>query len=437
LSGDGSQGPGSTGFRARLAGLTRSRGIRERVLAPMSFDAVMLGMNLVTGVIVARTLGTGGRGELAATLVLVLTATWLFSVGSTEAVSFHQSRKPKDAPRLIGSWLLVVGVASLVGILFMELILPVLFSAQTAAATDLARLYIPLIALSLVIAMFNGVLLGDQDFLGYNVLRASIPIVIAIVYVALLIVDEFTVEAALGANAAATALACTGATIRCLRRHGVSRPDLPLLRESLWYGARAHGGSIAGFVNARLDLLILPAFLSAESVGLYSVATNTTSIIGALTGTVAMFVLPVATRLQHASARAVIRTLHATLAIGFAIAVPMFVLADVGLTLVYGSEFGEAATAMRIMLPGEVLDAGSVVLWAGLLAANRPFLSSAAAGPGAVLTIAGLVLFLESGGINVAATVTSTVYVFVFVISIALYRHVQGLRWRDFIWAPD
>ena len=421
----------------RISRLVRNKALRERILAPMSYDALMLVMNLITGVIVARKLGADGRGQLAATVVLVLTATWLFSVGSTEAISYHHARNKRDAPRLIGSWLAVVGVASVVAILVMELVLPLLFSAQTEAAIDLARVYIPLIAVSLAIAMYNGVLLGDEDFTAYNVLRAVIPVTIAVGYLILLLTDEFTVEGALAANAAGTVLAAAGMAIRCGRRHGIARPDPPLLKRTLWYGIRAHGGSIAGFVNARLDLLILPAFLTAESVGLYSVATNTTSIIGTLTGTVAMFVLPVAARLQQASARTVIKTMQATLLIGLALALPLAALADIALELIYGQEFGEAATAMRIMLPGEVLDACSVVLWAGLLAANRPFLSSAAAGPGAVLTIVGLALFLESGGIDAAAIVTSTVYVFVFVISIALYRHVQRLRWRDFIWAPD
>ena len=422
---------------SRLRLLLRNEALRKRVLAPMSYDALMLVMNLVTGVLVARVLGADGRGQLAATLVLILTATWLFSIGSTEAISYHQAKKPKDAPRLIGSWLAVVGLASVVAISVMELLLPILFSAQTDSAIEVARWYIPLIAISLAIAMYNGVLLGDEDFTAYNVLRAVIPVGIAAGYGILLLFDQFTVEGALVANGAATTVAALGMAWRTGRRHGIARPDIPLLRRTLWYGLRAHGGSIAGFVNARLDLLILPAFLAAESVGLYSVATNTTSIIGTLTGTVAMFVLPVAARRQHGSARTVIKTLQVTLIIGLALAIPLEILAEFGLELVYGEEFGSAATAMRIMLPGEVLDACSVVLWAGLLAANRPFLSSVAAGPGAVLTIVGLLLSLESGGIDAAALVSTSVHIFVFIVSISLYRHVQGLRWREFLLRPS
>ena len=189
-------------------------------------------------------------------------------------------------------------------------------------------------------------------------------------------------------------------------------------------------------VNARLDLLIIPAFLGATSIGLYSVATNTTSVIATLTGTIALFVLPVAARRRKHSARTVIRTLQAVLLIGVAIALPLGVLAAVALEFVYGSEFGAAATSMRILLPGAVLDAGAIVLWSGLLAANRPFLSSLATAPAAALTVGGLLLFLRSGGIEVAAIVTSCAYTTAFVISILLYRHVAELQWRDFLHPP-
>jgi O-antigen/teichoic acid export membrane protein len=426
----------AAGIRRRLMFYARHPGLRERVLAPVSFNVLVLGTNLITGIIVARTLGPAGRGEIAAILVLVFTAAWIFSVGSTNTISYRQSHRPDEAPALIGSWLAIGGVMSLLAIITTELALSTLFGAQTDSAIALARVYILTVSFSLLINVFNGFLLGDQDFLAYNVTRALLPAIVAICYVAFLVTGTFSVEAALAANAAATIVTCGVIVARCIRRHGVQPPRVDLMRQTVWYGLQAHGGSLAGFVNARLDLVIIPAFLAAASVGLYSVATNVASVIATLTGTISMFLLPVAVRRRQAAPRTVIRTLHVTLAIGFAIAVPMAILAEVALRLLYGSDFSGAATALRVMLPGEVLDAGSLVIWAGLLAANKPLLSTAAALPGAVLTVAGLILFLKSGGIVAAAAITSIAYAVVFVISILIYRRVQGLRWRDFVQVP-
>jgi O-antigen/teichoic acid export membrane protein len=207
-------------------------------------------------------------------------------------------------------------------------------------------------------------------------------------------------------------------------------------RETLSFGLKAHMGSVAGLVNARLDLLIVPAFLGAASVGLYSVATNVTSIIITLTATIATIVMPVAARRENQSPRTVIRTFQVVMLIGVAIALPLAAIADFALGIVYGADFESAATALRILLPGIVLDAAAMVLWSGLLAANRPLLSSVAAIPAALITVVGLVLFLEDGGIDVAAIVSTSAYTVVFVISVFLYKHVAKLSWRDFVTPP-
>jgi antigen flippase len=410
--------------------------MRSRVLAPMGFDASILVVNLVTGIVVARALGPTGRGEIAAILVLAQLSVWFFSGGATEAVTFRLSRSPADGPRLFGTWLAIGIPISLIAIAAAQFALPILFSAQTQSTIDLARVYLAIVLVMMLQTVQYGMLLGRQDFFFYNIVRFIQPALIAAAYIGLWAAGELTVELALAINAAATCTAFAVAGFRLLRRQGIGPPSKTLLRDTLSYGLRAHVGSIAGIVNARLDLLIVPAFLGAASVGLYSVATNVTSIIVTLTATVATLVLPVATRRNRKSARTVIRTLHAVLLIGVAIAIPLAVLANLALKIVYGAEFEGAATALRILLPGVVLDAAAMVLWSGLLAANRPFLTSVAAAPAAILTVLGLVLFLESGGINAAAVVSTCAYTVVFVISMILYKRVAALRWRDFLNPP-
>lgn len=422
--------------RARVDRLTGQSALRQRVIGPVFFDSQILLMNLITGVIIARSLGPSGRGELAAILIVVQTAGWIFSLGSAEAVAYHQSRHPQHGGRLIGSWLAIALPLGLLAIPLGEYLLPTLFSAQTQEAIDLGRIYLLLVTVVLMGIVFNGILLGDQRFLAYNTMRLLIPAQIAVGYIGLLIFHDLNVEAALIVNAVATITTTIVAALTCIGRHGVSRPHPLLLRTTVWYGVKAHGGSLAGFVNARLDLLIIPAFLAAASVGLYSVATNVSSIIGMLTGTVAVVVLPVAARDAAGSTRVVIRTLHAVLLIGGTLGILLILLAEVALRFVYGASFVDAAPALRILLPGEILGACAAVILSGMLAANRPFLSSVPFFFGAALTIAGLVLFLPDGDITTAATITTAAHTVVFVISILLYKRLAKLAWRDFLRAP-
>lgn len=429
------EGLGEARVVERLVAVFRRQSVRQRVIAPMSFDAAILATNLATGIIVARALGPSGRGELAATLLVAQMAAWLFSMGSSEAISYHQARSPEDGPRLLSSWLLITVPLAIAGIVGAELLLPVIFAAQTGTAIDLARIYLLAIPLISFQQIFSGMLLGDHDFMYYNVTRFLYPALAAIGYAGCLVAGIFSVELALIANAAAMGIALAISISRSMRRHGLARPDRALLRNTLSYGARAHAGSTAGLVNARLDLLIIPAFLSAASVGLYSIATNVNSVITSLTGTVALMALPIAAR-EQGSPRPVILTLQTTMAISFAIAIPLAILAPFLLGLVYGTAFESAAPALRLLLPGAVFGAGVNVFAAGLLAANRPLLVSAAVVPAALLTVVGLIVFLPIGGIVAASIVTSVVYAFEFAAMAELYRRSVNITWHNFLRPP-
>lgn len=403
----------------------------------MGFDASILAVNLLSGIAIARALGPAGRGEIAAILLLTQLCVWFFSGGATEAVAYRLARRPGDGPRLLGTWLAIGVPLGIVAIVVGELALPVLFSAQTSEAILLGRIYLGIVLVMLLQVVQYGMLLGSHDFFFYNVVRLLQPAVVSLAYLACWVLGVLSVKGALVINAVAIGIAFLAAAFRLLQREGIGLPDRALMRETLSFGLKAHMGTIAGLVNARLDLMIVPAFLGAASVGLYSVATNVTSIIVTLTTTIATIVMPVAARREKQSPRTVIRTLQIVILIGVAIALPLAGIANYALALVYGSDFEGAATALRILLPGVVLDAAAMVLWSGLLAANRPLLSSVAAIPAAIITVVGLILFLKEGGIDVAAIVSTCAYTVVFVISAILYKHVAKLEWRQFLTPPS
>jgi O-antigen/teichoic acid export membrane protein len=391
-----------------------------------------LAVNLVTGVLLARILGTTGRGELAAILVLPLMLAWAFSPGCAEAVSYHQARHPEDGARLIGTWLALLVPFIALAVLVGQLLLPVIFSAQTEAATNLAQIYLLTVILALISTLVYGVLLGDQDFAFYSIMRFAQPGLIAVLYLSMWQLDLLTVKSALAATAFASVAGLIVAGRRAVKRHGLGRPSFHLGLSTLWYGVRAHGTNLGGILNERLDLLIIPAFLAAPSVGLYSVATNVSSIVVSLAGALALMVLPAAAR-QREHSGTVIRSLHVTLAVGCAVALALGVVAKVGVRLIYGQDFAESVTPLEILLPGSVLYAGASVLWSGLYAANRPFTAALTQAGGLVVTVSGLVIFLRSGGITAAALVSTTSYSLVFVAALILYRRAAGLRWHAFV----
>ncbi len=424
---------GSTGSPA-AAGPARRSFARDGA-ATILVTAATMGLGLLTGILVARNLGPDGRGALAAILTTTQLLGWLFGMGCGKAVTYALSRDPSVGGRLLTSWALMLTPVAAAAIGAGLLLLPTLLAAQPAETLELARLYLPMIALALLSELMLGLLLGDQDFRAFNALNFVQPAGVAAAYVALWAAGHFTVETAVAAQAAMSTLVLVAATALLIRRHGIGRPDLALGRRTAWYALRTHGDVVGGVVTQRLDLLIIPAYLPAAQVGLYALATSLSWLIVSLSGALATVVMPAAVRRGRSGRVLVLNSLQATFAVGGLLAGGLFVFADVAIRLVYGPAFADSVLPLRLLLPGAVLYAAASILLNGLYAENRPFTATVAHLLGMAVTLAGLLLFLRDGGLVAAALVSTVAYTLVFVTAAALYRRATGLPWRVFL--PD
>ncbi len=414
---------------ARIRGLLARRLVRD-VAVSYVFTAATLVVNLTTGIIVARLLGVAGRGEVAAILAFTQVATWVFAMGCNQAASFHLARHPDQGGVLIGSWLVLLTPFAILAVAVSVALLPIALSAQREEVVLIAQIFATTIVMALALELLTGAMLGDHRFILWNWVRFAQPAVVAVLYVVLWRLDALTVSSALIANATMLAILMLGAGLWALRRYGRPRVEAHLARSTFWYGFRVHGSSVAGTANARLDLAIIPAFVGAAGVGLYSVATNLATIVGTLAGTVVALVLPAAARRAERGASMVVASMYAALGVGVLGAVIIALLAEVVLGLLYGGEFVAAAQPLRVLLVGYVLLMPGLVLSQGLSAANRPFTSALPQIVGSVVTVVGLLLFLRDGGIMAAAWVTTSAYAVVLVMALVLYRGVAGLSWR-------
>lgn len=399
------------------------------------FSALTLMVNLLTGILIARALDTDGRGEVTAILQAPLLLGAALGLGCGTAVAYYLSRHPDDGPRLLSTWLLMlvpIGITALVAGLAL---VPVLMSAQTDETIRLGRLYVITIVLVIIAELTYGMLLGHQDFLFYLALVFAHPAATAVAYVALWAAGAFSVESAVVTSAIVSVAGTAIAFGRLLSVHGLGAPSLAIGRSTLWYGVRSHGTSLGGQVNTRLDLLIMPAILAASSVGLYAVATSVSWIVVSFSGLLGTVVMPAAARQGTDGHRTIITALHAILAISGLIALVLGLAADVAVRLVYGASFADSVLPLQILLPGSVLWAGATILVAGLYAANRPFTAFVPQAVGMLVTVVGLVLFLDGGGIEAAALISTASYALVFVGCLVLYRRATGLPWSAF--RPD
>jgi O-antigen/teichoic acid export membrane protein len=412
-----------------------ARGLVRAGIVTYVFSALTLVANLVTGIVSARALGPSGRGVFVALTTVTQLAGLLFAVGVANSLSYYIARRPEDGPRLLTTWTAMLVPLTAVAIAISELLLPTIFSGDQQAI-DLGRWFTFSIVLVVGLELNYGLLLGMHDFLVYNVLRFAQAALIAAAFVVLWVADEMTVENALLAAIVGSTTAMAAGLVRSVVRVGVGRLDPRLGATSLWYGVRGQGSTVATNVTARLDVAMLPAFVTNANVGLYSVAANLSLIVHQLSNTFAGLVLPAAASDPERGRIKVIGSLWASLVVAAVLAAVLALFARPLIGLVYGDSFRDAAEPLLLLLPGVVLFAGSSILAAGVYAAGRPFTATFAQLLGMGVTVVGLFVFLRSGGITAAAIVSTVSYATVFVAMLIAYKRVSDTPWSSFVPSP-
>ncbi|MDQ3741535.1 MAG: lipopolysaccharide biosynthesis protein [Actinomycetota bacterium] len=399
-----------------------------------AFSTLTLAANLVAGVVTARALGPEGRGEAVAIAMLAVNLGLIFAFGCAHAASYRYARDASSGGRLLTAWAaLLLGLGAL-AIATGQLAIPVLFDAQSEEAVTLGRLYLATILLVLANELTRGLLLGAGEYLFVSAARFAQPALVAVTQLVLWALDAMSVESVLITAAASTLLVQVVAFARVRHVTGGFGPfDRALARETYAYGFRGQGIVLGGTLNQRLDLLILPAFVVAADIGLYSIAANVSLIVYAVANSFSSLLLPAAVRSGERGPATVVRSLHAVGAIALGAALVLFVLARPALEVVYGDAFGDAASTLRLLLPGAVLLAAASILNAGLYAAGRPGAATSTQVTGLLVTVVGLLVFVPDGGITAAALVSSVAYATVFTVALVRYRRALGAPWSAFL----
>lgn len=388
-------------------------------------------LSLVSGILTARLLGASGRGELAAIVTVSQTIGWIVSLGCFQAVVHHSAKNRDSASDVVATWIAISIPAGIVGVVIGELLLSTLFREQSGSTLTLARYWLLLMPLNPLSEALSGALVASRDFAATNMLRLMQQGISVALLVVLWLSGNLTVETALIAQAITLAVYMSVLLVRVHRRVRIGRPRRALAFSGVWFAVRAHSSNVGGQVNARFDLTIMPAFLPAAQIGLYVVAVSATSMIVTLASSLCQIVQPVAAAGEAGSDRQVAKMFHATIILGLLMAVPVALLAPWLLALIYSQSFEAASTALRLLAPGAVLLAMTNVLVSGLFGKGRPATGGFAQLPGAIFMIVMLILFLATGGIEVAALISTITYGISVIVAGAAYLHVSDTTTRE------
>jgi O-antigen/teichoic acid export membrane protein len=405
---------------------TPRRAFRLQFLANLSLPVTAV----VAAPLLARTLGTDGRGLLAGLIAVLSLTPLVFGIGLAEAVRYNTATYGVVLPSVRRAALRTSLALAPVAVLVVWVAAPYLVNHKPDATRYLrwGALYVPpMLWYAVVRAELQGLRSNGvpavERWLQTTLRMAA--------FVALWLAHRLTVGTALlahlGSGVVAGLLLVAGARRRAVpdaTARAVAR------REVVSYGLRSWSGGLVGVVLLRLDQAIMLPVAGAKQLGMYAVAVSLAEL-PLLAGTALRSVLTA----EAAAVRSldlVSATGRRCVAVVLAIAVAAVPVAHPFVVVVFGRDFAGAAPMLVVLLfacaPAMLLE----LTGAALGAVGRPGTHSAGIGIGAGLTLVLLVPAVAVAGGVGAAVVSLLSYALSAGFCLARLHRVAGVPPRDF-----
>jgi O-antigen/teichoic acid export membrane protein len=359
-------------------------------------------LGLITGPMVARLLGPGGRGELAAIQYWPTFLVSAVSIGVPEALVYYCSKDPQRAGRYLGSALTMVLALMAPVLAAAYLLMPVLLHAQPWHVIAAARWYL-LMAPVFVLTFFPlHTLRSRPSLLAWNALRIPLNIgwlmVLIFAYLWKARSAEWLARNYLIVQVLLILPVLVG-VISLLRSRLKLDPQVvsPLVR----YGFPTAGARWSQLLRHQCDRLIIAAYLGPAALGFYAVAlawgAATAPFINAVVSVT--FSRLAAEADERNAFAALARAARVTLALCFVGGIMLALAAPLALPKLFGAAFREAVLPAAILALAVSIIGAYAVLADGLRARGKVKLVLHCELLGLALGIAGIFLVVRKFGV--------------------------------------
>jgi O-antigen/teichoic acid export membrane protein len=349
----------------------------------------IVALTLISGIVLARSLGPEARGDLALAMQWPLLIVALSSMGIPEAVTYGSAQRGRRAGEVLGGALVVGSAQVVLAVLAGWWLVPLALTAASEQARVGALGYLAIVPLYLPVSYLTCALQGVGDTWAFNASRLAVNLAYVCLLLALAIAGRLTVAGSLSASVLATGLAglfSLWLVFRSLEsRIQVSRAAIGGL---VRYGARVHVGTLAWQAATRADILLLGNYAPSEQVGFYVAGLAIAGVVGVIPNSLALLLVPIFARAERAESQ---RALALLIGAG----VPLLAIAAGGYaafvptatTVALGESFRPAATVGRVLVAAAACKAFSQMLSSVARGLGKPLQSSA-------VDVAGLVVLL-------------------------------------------
>lgn len=406
----------------------------RNVFSTFATEVLIVGLNLLGGVLVARLLPPAERGILALVMLLPITLAHFADPGISQSIIYQLGRQKRRLESVAGSALLFAALfgASAVAIVWLLrgwLLETVLGDVPLWAFT----VVLGLLPLLLVDTYLLSILRARLQFDRFNLRRLFTPLMLLIGVLAFVVAAGRGLQGAVAAFVLSTLLSFV-LTLILVGRKTLNRLafDRKIAGEALRFGVKSYTQNLVGHLHYRLDIYLLALFLPPEQVAFYTVATSVAEVVFYIpdsVGTVLFPRLSVETeeRIHALTAEVARHTLFVSGLAGLG-------LAGVGSLLIpvfYGPEYQAAVLPFIVLLPGVLAMAVYKVLTRNFTSRNRQQVSIVAAGATLVVNVVLNVIFIPQMEMMGAALASLLSYGLAAIILLAAFVRETGIPLRQ------
>jgi O-antigen/teichoic acid export membrane protein len=395
-----------------LASALRRRGVGYLVARTAGFNVASTVASGLGGVIIARALGPGLRGDYAAVTAWFGVTNMVGGMGQPAALCFHVAHDPGQARGYVATsraMMLVTGTMALTGGI---LVAPVLAHGHPGL-TLAYRIAFATSILAFVGASYT-FSLQARNLRWWNTVRVSQPVLSLAFIVVLWRLRLLTLMAALVVLALTMLIQLGWAYYRC-RSAGLApgRAQARLVRPLAGYGLAQIAALTPATVNAQLDQLVLSQAVPPAVLGRYAIAVSCITLpipLVSAIGSVAFPWLAARSRVDGLAHRAQWLGILGSGFVAAAMLVPLALVAPWLVPLVLGHGYVGVAPLLWVLTPAGIFLACNQVAGDVLRGRKRPLVVARAEGLAAVFTVVLLVALLPVVGVYGAAIASAVAY---------------------------
>ena len=389
-----------------------------KVAATLTTRGLLLFVTLASSIVSARYLGPEGRGVYAVLMSIAAIGVQFGNVGLHAANTYFLGQDRSLRSRIVynsASVSLLLGGVIILGLSVLRGLI------WTPGGYPLWMYYVAVagIPFSLFYLFAVNIRLGLGQIGSFNRTEIIVNVSGLVAVVVLLAALRLDAGSLIVYSTVFNACAAVWLFLQLMRSAEPEKFDMALFSRMFRYGLKAYTAAIFAFLVLRFDLLMVNRMIGVEAAGIYSMAVQIADVLYLFPVSIGLVLFPEIAGMKSgtlAFAKSTARVTAMLLGVG---AVGVWFVAPLFIQIAYGTEFIEAATALKWLLPGIWILGINTVFMNYFAGTGMPLITVISPAIALLMNVGLNLILIPRMGISGAALASTVAYFLMFGCSMA------------------